>query len=80
MNFINRLQQENRSLREQIDLAAREILDFKVFLESAKFLGVSPEGERMDWINIADVRSRLESINSLLPQVSDFNLVSSKAA
>ena len=66
MNYIKKL--ENKVFdRGSIILAAdQEIREFMAHLNSAKFQGEDFDGSRKDWISTNDVRSRIQTILSLL--------------
>lgn len=58
MNFIQRLQQENAELRQQLQAAKQRTTDFMTFLLGPKFTGTE-NGERKDWIATGDVQTWL---------------------
>lgn len=78
MNFIQRLQAENKTLREQLAVAQQQTTEFMTLLQSDKFTGDEPahwdgdewvEAEAKDWISTGDVnRWLLEHRMQLMPE------------
>ena len=62
MNYIKRLETENAELRQRAESSEKEICDFLAFCLSSKFVGTDANGQRKDWISIADVQARLMEI------------------
>jgi len=63
MNYIKKLENDNRELTENVFNAGREILDLRVYLESDKFQC----GDALDgYVNIKDVIARLNNITFAL--------------
>ncbi len=58
MNHILRLQEENKNLKEKLQILNKNMSLFLEFLNSSKFQG-EENGERKDWINTSDVRTRI---------------------
>lgn len=78
MNFIQRIQAENKTLRKQLANAQQETTEFMTFLRSNKFTGEEPahwegnvwvEVEAKNWINTGDVLNWLkEHRMQLIPE------------
>lgn len=66
MNYIKKLENTIYDRGSIILAADQEIRDFMAHLNSAKFQGEDLDGSRKDWISTNDVRSRLQTILSLL--------------
>ena len=66
MNYIKRLEQDRFLHANQINKADHAINDFRIFLQSPKFTGTDPDGERKDYISTADVLNRLLIIRDAL--------------
>ena len=54
MNYIEKLQKENESLKKQVQFFQDALNNFHLFLHSPKFTG-EENGERKDWISTGDV-------------------------
>ena len=65
MNYILKLQEENKILKEKLAQIEIAMSDFQVFLNSEKFVGVDTYGERKDWIGTSDVLHWLRETKSL---------------
>lgn len=63
MNYIERLQTENKELKGQLEQIKSELDSFRIFLNSAKFQGFESDGSRKDWISTNDVQNRLKEIS-----------------
>jgi hypothetical protein len=66
MNYINKLQQENKELKEKFSSVLAEINAFIIFLNGPKFTGTEG-GERKDWISTGDVIKNLNELKSIAP-------------
>jgi hypothetical protein len=66
MNFINKLQAENATLRQQQTDALSEIIRLKAMLTGDKFNGVERDGLRKDWASTADINRWLSEIGDIL--------------
>ena len=64
MNYILKLQEENKILKEKLAQIEIAMSDFQVFLNSEKFVG-DTYGERKDWIGTSDVLHWLRETKSL---------------
>lgn len=64
MNYIARLQEENRLLNQKIADIDRWRKEFLAHLASEKFQGVDSNGERKDWISTQDVRNLLAGLSN----------------
>lgn len=62
MNYIEKLQTENRALKGTIEKTNQEITDFLTHLRGEKFTGQQSDGSRKDWIATADVVTRLQEL------------------
>lgn len=67
MNYIKRLEEQNKSLKSEISEATQAIQEFRTFLLSSKFQGYDLDGTRKDWISTIDVEARLAYIQAMLP-------------
>jgi len=65
MNYIAKLQQEIRELKEQRSIALVHLHDFKMHLASPKFQNREGE-ERKDWIVTSDVLRVIQQVQSVL--------------
>lgn len=61
-NYIHRLQDENAEKQTRIDELERRLRGFLVHLQSPKFAGTDPDGDRRDWIATGDVNHRIMEI------------------
>lgn len=66
MNYIQRLQAEVAELQAQQALIAERTQEFREHLNSPKF-GPQADGERGDWIAVADVQRWLTFIEANQP-------------
>ena len=66
MNYIKRLEKENRELRARLKAGEELIGDFREFLTLPKFVGYESDGSRKDWISIGDLNARLDGFRSTL--------------
>ncbi len=62
MNYIARLQEELASVNAVLVAKADTIQEFRVHLAGDKFAGFEPDGDRKDWIAVADVNAWLARI------------------
>ncbi len=62
MNYIARLQEELASVNAALVAKADAIQEFRVHLAGDKFAGFEPDGDRKDWIAVADVNAWLARI------------------
>ncbi len=65
MNHIRRLQADLHCA--QTELAAKEeaLQEFRIHLSGEKFIGTEPDGNRKDWIAVADVLRWLTHITEV---------------
>jgi hypothetical protein len=61
-NYIHRLQDENAEKQARIEVLERRLRGFLVHLQSPKFHGTDPGGDRRDWIATRDVNTRIGEI------------------
>lgn len=66
MNYIQKLQEENKEKGQRLAKIQRELNDFLVFLHSPKFVGVESDGGRKDWISTGDAINKLKEIRDLV--------------
>lgn len=66
MNYIQQLQEENTNLKKSLLAGIKSLNDFKVFLNSPKFVGTE-NGENKDWINTGDVLAWINTTTRELP-------------
>lgn len=60
--YINRLQDENAALREQLEAARRAVIDMQSYLQSSKFHG--PEN---DYVHVStDINPKLSELRNML--------------
>jgi hypothetical protein len=64
MNYISKLQTENKELKAKLDLANETLAQFHAFLHSDKFIGTETDGSRKDWIATGDVISWIREVRS----------------
>jgi|Cruoilmetagenom7_1024161.scaffolds.fasta_scaffold78674_2 hypothetical protein len=65
MNYIKRLEAENKEAKRRLQLIQDEIMEFRAFLASDKFQGTDyRDGSRMDWIGTKDVDYFLQLVHS----------------
>lgn len=64
MNYIKQLQADNAAAKNQANEILNDIIAFKAFLASPKFVGVESDGSRKDWISTGDVDRFLSDIGS----------------
>jgi nicotinic acid phosphoribosyltransferase len=57
MNYIKQLEQDNQTLRGQLNKVNQEITDFLTYLNSGKF-----KGNDRDWICAAEVVNRMREL------------------
>ena len=62
MNYIKRLQGENKELKNRMEMAELELQEFRRFLCTSKFEGVDLDGSFKNWINTRDVHNHLNII------------------
>ena len=62
MNYIKRLQGENKELAARLGQAEQELQEFRRFLCTSKFEGVDLDGSFKNWINTSDVHNHLNII------------------
>ena len=62
MNHIHRLQQELAEAHADAIAKAERLEEFRAHLHSPKFAAVQADGERGDWISVADVLRWLNHI------------------
>ena len=66
MNYIKQLEQTNKEKLEVIDNACKRLQEFRAFLLTDKFTGISADGSRLDWIATNDVDRMLQEVHDLL--------------
>lgn len=67
MNYIKKLEEENKNLAVKLAKIMLELQDFTAFLQTAeKFKGTESNGARKDWIATTDVINRLQEIKNLI--------------
>lgn len=67
MNYIKKLEEQNKNLANKLASIMLELNDFQGFLQTAeKFKGNDSQGARKDWISTADVIHRLQEIKNLI--------------
>lgn len=65
MNYIQRLEKENRELRDSLKAINAQVLWMYSHLTSEKFQGFEPNGDRRDWIATRDVLNHIEPVHIL---------------
>jgi hypothetical protein len=65
MNYINRLEQENKDLKRVLGQINNELSLFLDYLHSPKFTGIESDGGRKDWISTTEVVHKLFELRSL---------------
>ncbi len=64
MNYIKKLQADLEAKTVELDAKLALITAFEAHLNTAKFQGLTSEGERKDWISTNDVSIWLRNIKS----------------
>jgi hypothetical protein len=67
MNHIQKLQRNLTAAHAALCAKDELIIQFIVHLQTPKFQGFDPEGERKDWIAIGDVTGWLRQIADIHP-------------
>jgi len=62
MNYISRLQAEVASLEQEVRAMRDAAADFRAHLAGAKFQGFEEDGDRKDWIAVADAAAYVTRI------------------
>lgn len=70
MNYIAKLQEENKELRRILENVESHLLDSKRFLMTEKFTGHDRDGERKDWLSTGDAQRMLDVILDSARQVN----------
>jgi len=66
MNYIKRLEAENKEAKRRLAKLEAEILEFRAYILTApKFTGVDIDGGRKDWISTSDLNTYLERFHSI---------------
>ena len=64
MNYIKRLQGENTEAKRRLQVIQDTCQEYRVFLQTDKFVGVDTNGDRKDWMSAKDVDAILQMIHS----------------
>ena len=65
MNYIKRLEAENKEVKEQLADIETRITEFRAYLLSDKFTGIDLDGDRKDWIGTSELDSFLLELRSV---------------
>ena len=65
MNYIKRLERENKELKRRLEKIENQYYDVAKYLLSDKFQGIdSRDGSLNNWVSVPDILYRLEGIHS----------------